>query len=253
MQRINKNTLAGNLVIDGVLNTAWSIEEGRYEGNIYYGLLNEESKGNLRTLFLKEQGNKCCYCLKEITQEEITIEHIIPQKVSEEEFNSYLTVPELSTQVIHKNAFDRSTLNIPPERYPHDLGYNNLIASCDSSTHCNNKRGNAFISPFMYDDTLLQDISYEPFGSVFTTTTEIDALKLNNDFLKMVRRLWHLIAKKIDTLDEILNQNTLQNILDELIINEGEKYIETFTGETSKVSEVYRYKWFFNYYKLNNN
>lgn len=253
MQRINKNTPAGNQIIDGVLNSAWSQEENRYEGNIYYGLLNEGSRIQLKNLFLVEQNNKCCYCLKEITIDDISIEHIIPQNISIDDFNTYLVVPELTENVIHKNTFDRNTQKIPPQRYPHDLGYNNLIASCKSSTHCNNKRGNASISPFIYDDEMIQSISYEPTGSVFTTLAEIDALKLNNDFLKMIRRLWHLIAKNIESLDEIINANTFQNIVDEIIVNEGEKYIETFSGESSKVAVIFQYKWFFNYYRQNNN
>ena len=142
---------------------------------------------------------------------------------------------------------------IPPLRYPHDLGYNYLVASCDSSTHCNNKRGKAFISPFMYDINLVNDISYEPFGSLFTSSVEVDALNLNNDFLKMVRKLWFLIAKKIQTLAVINNVADLQTIVDELIATENEKFIETFSGDASRVSEVLKYRWFFDYYKLNNN
>lgn len=253
MQRINKNTPAGNQIIDRVLSAAWSQDENRYEGKIYYGLLSEASRIQLKNLFLDEQNSKCCYCLKDITIDDISVEHIIPQNISTEEFNTYLVVPELTENVIHKNNFDRNTHNIPPQRYPHDLGYNNLIASCKSSTHCNNKRGNAPISPFIYDDEMIQTIFYDPTGSVFTTTAQIDALKLNNDFLKMIRRLWHLITHKVESLDEIINTNSLQIIIDEIIINEEEKYIETFYGESSKVSVVFKYKWFFNYYKQRNN
>lgn len=252
MQRIYKNTPIGNQIIDRVLNAAWSPDEDRYEGDIYYGLLNEASRIELKNLFLAEQNSKCCYCLKDITQDDMSIEHIIPQKISTEEFDTYLVVPELTANVIHKDNFDRTTHDIPPQRYPHDLGYNNLIASCKSSTHCNNKRGNSQISPFIYDDEMIHSISYEPTGSVYSALAEIDALKLNNDFLKMIRRLWHLLTHKIESLDEIININILQTIVDEIIINEGEKYIDTFSGESSKVSVIFQYKWFFNYYKQNN-
>jgi hypothetical protein len=205
MQRIIKNTLAGNLIIDGVLNSAWNTVENRYEGNLYYGIIDKNSRTKLVTLFLAEQNCMCCYCMKEIIANDVTIEHIIPQNASIAEFNTYLSVTELSSTLIHQSIFDRNNLIIPPLRYPHDLGYNNLIASCDSTTHCNNKRGKAFITPFMYDEEIVNDISYEPFGSVYSTTAEIEELKLNSDFLKMVRKLWFLISKKIKTLNGINN------------------------------------------------
>jgi hypothetical protein len=253
MLRINKNTPAGNLVIDGVLNLAWSEIENRYEGDLYYGLINSPVKNQLANLFLVEQANRCCYCMKEINAGEVSLEHIIPQRATLEEFNPYLTVSELSDTVIHNNNFDRNNLVIPPPRYPHDLGYNNLIASCDSSSHCNNKRGKGFISPFMYNDAMINDISYEPFGGLFTTSVEVEALKLNNDLLKMIRKLWYLIAKKMETLIGLNNKEDLQTIVDEIIANEDEKFIETFSGAASRVSEVFHYRWFFDYYKLNNN
>ena len=252
MQRINKNTPAGNLIIDGVLNSAWSDDENRYEGNLYYGLINDHNRTLLLNLFLIEQNNLCCYCLREIIAEEITIEHIIPQNVTQDQFNSYLTVVELSDTLIYKSTFDRYSQIIPPQLYPHDLGYNNLIASCGSSTHCNNKRGNRFISPFMYNEIMVSDISYEPFGGLFATTVDIEALKLDNDFLKMVRKLWFLISQEIENLEGINNTSDLQLIVDDVIPNLEDIFIETFSGVASKVSEVFKYKWFFNYYKNNN-
>ena len=251
MQRINKNTASGNAIIDRVLALAWSTSENRYEGALYYGLIDNQSRTTLIGLFLAEQNGLCCYCLKEIGPDDVAIEHIIPQGATQQEINKYITVQELSNSLIHKDLFIRTVYTIPPIRYPHDLCYNNLIASCVSTSHCNHERGKKYISPIMYDTGLINALSYEPSGSIFTTAAQIDALKLNNDFLKMVRKLWFLISKKIQNLIGINHATDLQPIVDEIIANESLIFIETFSGETSKVSEVYKYKWFYDYYRTN--
>lgn len=110
MQRIIKNTVAGERVIDLVLSNAWCTLSNRYEGNIYYGLIDNPSRTQLIRLFLTEQHNKCCYCLREIPIDEVTIEHIVPQRVTVANFPQYLTVPELSASLIHKDNFDRYIL-----------------------------------------------------------------------------------------------------------------------------------------------
>jgi hypothetical protein len=248
MQRIVKNTPVGNAIIDNVLYSAWSTDENRYEGDIYYGLIGSDNRALLVNSFLAEQHSKCCYCMKDIVAHEVTIEHIIPQKATLVDFNSYLTVDEFST-LLHKEIFDRNNWIIPPARYPHDLGYNNLIASCNSSSHCNNKRGKVYIDPFMYSDVMITTIYYEQNGSMFTESVNVEALHLNNDFLKMIRKLWFLISKKLENLAGINDAVQLQSMVDEVIYNENERFIETFSGEASKVSELFKYKWFFNYYK----
>lgn len=251
MQRIYKKIAEGNLIIDNVLNSAWSQLENRYEGNIYYGLLDAQNRSNIIRLFLMEQNGKCCYCMQTLTIAQVTIEHIIPQNANEIEYLEYLTVPELSGTLIHKNLFDREHHIIPPQLYPHDFAYNNLIASCNSKIHCNNKRGKTFIQPFLYYDNLERICSYEPFGSCYFdgSLIDIDPLNLNNDFLKMVRKLWFLIARREATIAHITTAGELQLVVDEIISNEEDKFIETFTGPSSRVPDLIKYSWFFDYFK----
>lgn len=251
MYRIHKNTDQGNSIIDETLDEGWSNEENRYEGNIYYGLLNNTRRENLIQLMLIEQGSICCYCMKEITVEDTSIEHIIPQASSDIILQTYLTVPELSNSIVHRDFFNRNTRIIPPELYPHDLGYNNFIASCRSSVSCNNKRGNKNISLFMYDDLMVDSISYESFGSCVPLSMDIniDALNLNNNFLVMVRRIWYLISKEDTIIEEISNPESLQLLVNELVVGLEDKYIETFSGENSRVPELIKYRWFLDYYR----
>jgi hypothetical protein len=164
MMRILKNTIAGNLIIDAVLTGAWSTTENQYVGDIYYRLLDANARRSLIQLFLNEQDNKCCYCMKEIASYEVTIEHIIPDKISLSDYSLYNEIPELQCAV-HKDLFNRKACIIPPVQYPHDLCHNNLLASCNADHHCNHGRGNDYIDVVVYDTAQIAKLAYEPNGS----------------------------------------------------------------------------------------
>lgn len=254
MQRIQKDTLKGNSVIDEILETAWNKEESRFLGDLYYGLLTAKNKENLKSRFLEEQNHKCCYCMREVSEHDTTIEHIIPQNVEVNEMKNYQIVPELTLGIVHKDTFNKYFHQVPPDNYPHDLAYNNLVASCDCKNHCNGGRGNKFISPIMYNQDWINSISYEPTGSVIVwdENISIEALNLDNHLLTMIRKTWKGIAKKIDSLEQISDENELQNIINIIFsdIDEyEEKYIETFKKIPKNIKVLYKYKWFFDYYK----
>ena len=137
----------GTQLIDKLLEDSWNEAENRYVGVDYDGL----SKPDCRKLMLSEQQNLCCYCLGRIHSDNTTLEHIIPHKIEKEKFNEYLVVAVLTDNVIHKQDFDRNVKEIPPLKYPHDIAYHNLIASCDSKTHCNHFRGDKPIYPLIYE------------------------------------------------------------------------------------------------------
>lgn len=247
MYRIIKNTNDGNLIIDENLTQAWSHQENRYEGNLYYGILSRDERTRLINLMLHEQNSLCCYCMKQIESSDVTIEHIIPQHAGTVEFNTYLTVEEFN-QTIHKDNFDRYSNIIPPDGYPHDLSYNNLIASCDSKTHCNNKRGSQFVSLLVYDDIMISNLTYEPFGSITVTEDiSIKPLNLDNDFLKMVRRVWFEIAKRFPEIQSFESLHNLTQLLDEVLPYLEDKYIDTFYN-SPKVVDLFKYRWFYGYF-----
>ena len=64
-----------------------------------------------------------------------------------------------------------------------------------------------------------------------------------------VRKIWYLISKTDTDIEEISNPESLQLLVNELVVNMEDKYIETFSGENSRVPELIKYKWFLNYYR----
>jgi len=162
----------------------------------------------LTNLLFKEQQNYCCYCMCKLEKGEETIEHIIPNKVKNKaEFEKYLrpnTVLNSKKVCFAKEFIENKGRTFPP--YPHTIAYQNLAVSCngkfsksESTTHCNLERGDKYIEPFILDNLLVEKIEYKPDGSVILENGDafIKILGLNENRLKMIRRIW-LYANKFD-------------------------------------------------------
>jgi hypothetical protein len=161
----------------------------------------------LKQILLKEQHNRCCYCMRNLNSE--TLEHIIPNGLKDKvKFDDYLD----TNTVLNKNAIcfapdyiANKQNSYPP--YPHTVAHQNLAVSCDSKTHCNNFKGNKGIKPIIFYKTITEDIEYESNGfAKWNKETEdiptIEKLGLNDDTLKMIRRIWIYVLesnKNIDT------------------------------------------------------
>jgi hypothetical protein len=256
MRYINKteNAAKGYQIVDTLMDDAWNEDDKKYFGFNYNGLSDKQKYGDkIIELLLSEQQDICCYCMKKIKTDETSIEHIIPQTVSETDFYQYLIVSELADNVIHKNHLNTQVKLEQLEKYPHDIAYHNLIASCISKIHCNNKRGNIFIEPFIYYNDIQDRVWYEKNGSMgsdeFIDFLE-DALGLNHDQLKYIRKLWQLISKKFDTIP-ITPQELEDMIYDAIALDDDlVMLLERFGGKESDLSKIfYKYEWFFFYYK----
>lgn len=181
---------------------------------------------------MDNQNRYCCYCLRKINGAQIkTLEHIIPQSVTsadETTLNYYQRIPELSpTMVIPTDAFESQTNQRRPP-YPHEVSYNNMVASCDgtfpdilsskgnpSGCCCNNKRGNKKAFPIYYLSNVSKLVEYTKEGEIHAVIDtpwyqEIDELitntNLNHDSLILIRKMWY----KMRLLDytEICRGNT---------------------------------------------
>jgi hypothetical protein len=264
MQYINKteNAREGYQVVDTLLEDAWNDDEQRYIGFNYAGLGNKgyENDGieikytdKIMQLCLQEQGGFCCYCMKKINADEANIEHIIPQNPPESDFDRYMRLAEFVDNIIHKNGFDTQIKVERLDRYPHDIAYHNLIASCRSKIRCNSKRGNSYIEPIIYYRNIQDRIWYEKNGSIgsdefYDLLTDI--LGLNDDELKSIRQLWQLFAKKYETL---LNMEdvSIEDLIYEVIStnDDDNRLIERFGGKGNQLTKKFRqFEWFFTYY-----
>jgi hypothetical protein len=256
MQYIDKtkNAAKGYQIVDTLKEDSWNEDDQKYFGFDYNGLSDKQKYGDkIIELLLSEQRDICCYCMKKIKPNETSIEHIIPQTVSEIDFDRYLIVSELRDNIIHKNQLNPRIKLERLEKYPHDIAYHNLIASCISKIHCNNKRGNTFIEPFIYYNDIQDRVWYEKNGSIgsdeFMDFLD-DSLGLNHNQLKYIRNLWQLISKKFDALP--ITEQDLDDMIYEAIATEDEvvMFLERFTGNENDLKKVFwKYEWFFSYYK----
>lgn len=248
----------GQQIVDQLLLDAWSDDDHLYHRADYDGLSQTKYKSTLLSNLLQEQQNSCCYCLKEISEGETTIEHLIPQNETQTMFSRYLTVPELENNVLHLQSFDRRIKIIPPDKYPHDIAYHNLLASCNSKSHCNNYRKSKFIQPLVYDEDIMDQIIYDENGRAGSEKygDEIDHVGISTDRnLIFIRKVWRELATRC-TYYDLIDAETIDGVILDLIADSQEDsvaLIDNFTGEPSYKNEILRYKWFYNYYTLNHN
>ena len=173
-------------------------------------------KQRMVDIIMDNQSRYCCYCLRKINGAQIkTLEHIIPQSVTSADINTlnyYQRIPELSpTMVIPTDAFESQSIQRRPP-YPHEVSYNNMVASCDgtfpdilssrgnpSGCCCNNKRGNEKAFPIYYLSDVNQLVEYTKEGEIHAvvgtpwsqeTSDLIDSTNLNHDSLILIRKMW---------------------------------------------------------------
>ncbi|KAA2242638.1 hypothetical protein F0L74_08880 [Chitinophaga agrisoli] len=255
MKYIDKsiNESAGKQVVDALLNNCWDPVDTIYKAADYDGLCKPPYRNPILSLMLGEQSNLCCYCMKEISSRNTTLEHIIPHKINVGDFPAYLTTSELIDNVIHKEDFDKRTRIIPPAQYPHDIAYHNLIASCDSNLHCNNYRSNKKIAPLIFDANIETLVEYDKAGNTYSEKYENDlgalGLSLANSPLRLIRMIWYKLSQRFDDISQINDEVINDEIYGLILLFNGTKVIENFTGKPSYEEEVLKYKWFFQYYK----
>lgn len=126
-------------------NNAWSKTEKTYHGYCYDNL---DFKGNIKTILSREQKDRCCYCMGDISINNTTLEHVYPQKPSSGDNLENYRVTCIDAQNFNNKI--RKIPNNAGTNLPHDISYYNLVASCDSKTSCNNKRGNQPITPLFF-------------------------------------------------------------------------------------------------------
>lgn len=164
---------------------------------------------------------RCCYCMRTIRASEThsTLEHIIPNKTSKiEDYEKYFSVSsnlerDQRVMVYRELFLSRHKKTAPP--FPHNVAYENLVASCDgslpkgSTQHlcCNNPRGDQFVPPFLFMNDIHQEFIYNSQRGTVTwkKNSQIDKrvraqvindiLNLNCGILRMIRMIWSFLAE----------------------------------------------------------
>lgn len=226
-------------------NTAWNVDEGQYHGYIYSKLPTD-----VKTNLITEQNGICCYCMIQLENDRTTtLEHIFPQKPIDGDL-----LTNYNVLCIDNRKFVYSSRNIPIGNLinlPHDISYYNLIASCNSTSSCNNSRGNTIISPFFFDPNVRNEFRYDENGEIFSDRYfyEIGVLGLSDSNLVKYRKFWrHLRSKNIalsfHNLEELKTQIKIEAL--ELGAIEDDLFFQLFIEDNEmKVIKAIKYKYFF--------
>lgn len=191
----------------------------------------ETTKNLLRRQLLHENRGRCCYCMRSVGEGDVTIEHVIPNKIEGAiEYGKYENYyPRgLWTRMVFSRDF-LSNPRWPFRAFPHTIAYENLIPSCNgkfarsvsddshasdyrTSKCCNNKRGDEFVIPFVLNQHMVNEFKYKRDGRVVWPIADstihgkerkklleehkktIDALGLNCPELVAIRRIWFFLS-----------------------------------------------------------
>jgi len=263
------NQINGNNLLNVFLSSRWNNITNRYTS---IGYTNQEFRQhlrpNLKQLLLNEQSNLCCYCMRQINNDDTTtLEHIVPKSTSTQVgLNQYIHFPIINDNVCLQSVFDNAIAqqNTPP--FPLEIAYQNLTASCKGDFPggaayyiCNHRRGSNFVEPLFYVSTIETEITYRKAGILFPTNsaydTSITTLNLNYDSLERIRQVWyHISAETLADIENALTETDRNTILTINLISLPQirrmQLIADFKTETFW-NVLLQYKWFYNYYRTN--
>lgn len=281
MQFIDKqnvdNERVGNSIVNEFMLEQWDDDSQRYI-NLKYQHFGEY-KERMVALLRLEQSGLCCYCMRKLSDQNTTIEHVIPNKFKPkpnfpDELHLYMQCGYLRDNVTIWSEQDFNRIHTTPP-FPHFIAYYNLVASCNGSLSdnngatlerhqcCNNRRESDFVIPLFFISDISVRISYSREGEVqydeeiddnkdvTSISHAIKVLKLNHDSLKLVRKAWHLIGGIIEVEEAVACVSDLDKRLE--ILDEAD--IDPLIKNTL-FSDIYwklfsEYSWFQSYYHPN--
>ncbi len=131
----------------------------------------------LKKALCKEQGYICCYCMREISEQSMCVEHYIPQ-------NRHKNSPY--SKEIHKD---------------NELKYRNMLASCNDKIYCcSERRGNEPLKVNPLDKNIEDLVSFANNGRISYkewVKGDIDTvLKLNDKGLIDIRKKVLALVRK---------------------------------------------------------
>lgn len=264
MQYISKYNLKkkGHAIIRRFLRRQWDKEAGCYSNLNYKQLKRDKS---FEHLLINEQHGFCCYCMRRLSKGEVTLEHVMPQKINNKLDVMYYTqfgrLKRRYVKYMESIPKDRK-LKVPP--YPHSIAYENIVASCTGKVYnkgekyvlhqcCNNFRGNKKIIPFFFIPQIELKIGYRKDGTIecperFDDT--VKCLNLEHPSLIFMRRIWAKIVEAGIAITDVQKaQKNLQlrnDIISDLDIIKEERAKLRNDIYWNLLNEFY---WFHEYYQ----
>jgi len=251
--------------------------ETRYQNISYDGFCNRGYRGRMIDVLKKAQGNYCCYCMRDLSQNsgEIALEHIIPQKPNQGDEKRYraLGLKSLSEKVLLLESEFATAGNQTMPPYPHTVAFDNFFNSCTGTFPdkdgmpqcCNNSRGNKFCLPLPLYSNVANMIVFSKDGEVVPypkhklasqIADSIAFYHLNCSNLKLIRRLWYLLRNKDYEvlLDCIHNLDLRNKILMEVLYKDSKSSAEDAILYIKYMRNKYwqtfiSYHWFQNKYR----
>lgn len=264
------------------INDCWNTNEGCYI-NLHY----DSSKLRELSKLLVEEEVYCCYCMRKLYIEQegehkpnVTLEHIIPHKIKEgewqdtkEEYLKFEPLRSNNVNVCCGGKYEHSTEQITGLPHPHYVSYHNLVASCNGETLCcrngksytavshnccNNKRQERFVMPIFYHKNVNELFGYDQDGKLDYDEDYIKEwwfddkhLNLSSNWLNCVRKFWYELshsgeysAEHVETA--ITEKNLRNDILDD--VDPGATiFPATVTDRLWAI--LSEYNWFYDYYK----
>jgi len=269
MEFIDKslNQVAGNTLVDTFLTTRWMVASSNYSQIDYTGQpFRINLRPELKLLLLTEQKYRCCYCMRQLANDDTTtLEHIVPKSTKTQvELDKYTHYPLIRDNVCLQSVFDSATVKLATPQFPLEIAYENLAASCrgdfpgGATYHiCNHKRENKFIEILFYKSTINDEISYRKAGLLLSSNSSYDAtiitLNLNYDSLERIRQVWyHISAEEISDILSAASESDRNAILTLNLISLPQakriQLIADFKTETFW-NMLMQYKWFHQYYR----
>lgn len=226
----------------------------------------------------------CCYCMRRIDNENVTLEHIIQHCLNDHaQYNRYINygLPFLTANNVilacdYTAKFNAARQCVPP--YPHVMAYHNLVASCygyfpkeenreqQLTVCCNNKRSDAHVYPLFYDVAWREKVKYSRNGWMVVIYNGADAdikqglvnltskVGLNATPLLEIRRLWFLLRK--ENLSVLRSINTkygrgakLYLVLTSAEATEKDKPLRKKYSIDDYWVLLMKYDWFWEYYR----
>ena len=242
--------------------------------NLQYNSHSLHADADFKSLLLREQGGRCCYCMGRICADvkDSNIEHLVPKKSAVAEYPYYASYSDLlNYHVCHSETFEARNYASKQaaarsRTLPHMVAYENLVASCMDTHHCNGARGNEKIPPLPVVQGIESKYFYSPAGMMVTEDGDseygraIDVLNLNYDLLLLIRLLWRKTASSAYTPAQIVaitditeKRSFLCTVFGKALFTDLPTRWQNFAPLGENGSTYYwdlfvRYDWFYDYY-----
>ena len=270
MQFINKFKYKrkGHRIIKAFIKDKWNNDIQRYV-NLNYNELKRIKA--FKYLLLKEQQGFCCYCMRKIPFNEVTLEHVMPHHLEDKKrkeevkyyskFGRFKKGENILLAQIKRFPYLPNYILLP---IPICIAHENLVASCQGKVFeggekyilhkcCNNFRGNDKIVPLFFIPRAAEIVRYEIDGTLTyfeKYESTISSLNLMHSTLIFMRKIWAKIVINNISLNQVnkaLTDNDIRiNIIDDIDIDISERKNLRIDLYWKLLIE---YHWFYNYFQ----